>query len=267
MPRSFLQAYGLLMVGLIVVLVVCAPLVTGRDPAAQDFTRQLRAPAFEHLLGTDQFGRDMFTRVLYGGRISILVSLMVVVIGGSVGILVGAVAGYAGGWLDELLMRLADIFLAFPPIVLALVVAGAMGPSLETTAVAIAVAWWPIYARILRGEVLSIREREYVLAAQTLGVPAGRILFGTVLPNSVGALKVVLVLDVGYAMVAAATLSFLGLGISPPTPEWGLMIREALARPSAWWLFLGPGVAIILFVSALNFAGSIATRSDLRAGR
>jgi len=245
----------------VLAMVVGAPLVASYDPLAQDISRQMRPPSSEFLLGTDQFGRDVFARLLHGGRISILISLAVVVLAGLVGIAVGTVSGFAGGWLDEVLMRIVDIFLAFPPILLALVVAGAIGPSLVTTAVAIAVAWWPIYARLIRGQVLAVRHREYVQAARTVGVSEGRILLRTVLPNSVGVLKLVLVLDVGYAMIAAATLSFLGLGLSPPSPEWGLMIREALARPNAWWLFLGPGAAMILFVSALNFAGSIVMRS------
>ena len=260
-PRTLLEAYGVVALTVVLAAVIGAPLLAAYDPVAQDISRQLLPPGPEHLLGTDQFGRDMFARLLFGGRISILISVSIVVLAGLVGIGVGAAAGFAGGWIDETLMRIVDIFLAFPPILLALVVAGAIGPSLGTTAVAIAVAWWPIYARLIRGQVISVRHREFVQAARIVGVSEPRILLRTVLPNSVGVLKLVLVLDVGYAMIAAATLSFLGLGMSPPSPEWGLMIREALARPNAWWLFLGPGAAMILFVSSLNFAGSILTRS------
>ncbi|MFV2044664.1 MAG: ABC transporter permease [Anaerolineales bacterium] len=260
-PQSASEIYGAAVLFVISLIVLAAPLIARNDPLAQDISRQLLPPGSEFLLGTDQFGRDVFARVLYGGRVSIGISISVVVLAGMVGIAVGSIAGFAGGWVDELLMRIAEIFLAFPAILLALVVAGALGPSLRTTAVAIAVAWWAIYARVIRGEILSVREREYVVAARTIGVRSSQILLRTVIPNSLGALKLVMILDIGYAMIAAATLSFLGLGVKPPSPEWGLMIRESLERPSAWWLFVGPGVAIMLFVSSINFAGSVFTRN------
>lgn len=261
-PHGFLEAYGIVMLLAIVLAIFLLPPLLGQQPNLQDLSRQLLPPLSpDHILGTDNLGRDTFSRVLAGGRVSVFMGVLVVTLAGGVGILVGAVAGFAGGAIDELLMRVADVFLAFPSILLALVVAGALGPSLQNGAIAIAIAWWPAYARIVRGQVILMRDRDFVTASRTLGASPSRILFRSVLPNSLGVLKLILVLDVGFAILAAATLSFFGLGVQPPDSEWGLLIRDAMNHPSAWWMTIFPGVAMILFVSALNFAGGIVSRS------
>jgi len=260
-PRSFLEAYGMVAVVIIVVMVVAAPLIAPFDPLEQNVGPPVQAPSASHLLGTDQLGRDEFSRMLFGGRNSLLIAVMVIALAGSFGVLVGAVSGFAGGIVDEVLMRIVDIFLAFPSIMLALVVSAALGPSLENAAISIAVAWWPVYARLIRGQVLVVKEQEFVRASRTLGASPLRLLARVVLPNSLGVMKTVFILDVGYAIIAGSTLGFLGLGVSPPTPEWGSMIRESIQLPNAWWLTLSPGIAIMLFVSGLNFAGAAITRS------
>jgi peptide/nickel transport system permease protein len=260
-PRTFLEAYGMVVVALIVVLVIAAPLIAPYGPLEQNVGPAIQAPSGSHVLGTDQLGRDVFSRMLYGGRNSLLIAVMVIALAGSVGVVVGAISGFAGGIVDEVLMRIVDIFLAFPAIMLALVVSAALGPSLENAAISIAVAWWPVYARLIRGQVIVVKEREFVRASRTLGASPLRLLGRVVLPNSIGVMKTVFILDVGYAIIAGSTLGFLGLGVSLPTPEWGSMIRESIERPDAWWLTLSPGIAIVLFVSALNFAGGVVTRS------
>jgi peptide/nickel transport system permease protein len=260
-PRSFLEGYGMVVVTLIVVLVVAAPLIAPYGPLEQNVGPALQGPSESHLLGTDQLGRDVFSRILYGGRNSLLIAVMVIALAGSVGIVIGAISGFAGRIVDEGVMRIVDIFLAFPSIMLALVVSAALGPSLENAAISIAIAWWPVYARLVRGQVMVVKEREFVRASRTLGAGPLRLLARVVLPNSIGVMKTVFILDVGYAIIAGSTLGFLGLGVSLPTPEWGSMIRESIERPDAWWLTLSPGLAIMLFVSALNFAGAVVTRS------
>jgi peptide/nickel transport system permease protein len=260
-PRTFLEAYGMVVVFFVVVIVVAAPLVAPYDPLAQGVGPAVHGPSASHLLGTDQLGRDVFSRVLYGGRNSLLIAVMVIALAGGFGVLVGAVAGFAGGIVDEVLMRIVDVFLAFPSIMLALVISAALGPSLENAAFSIAIAWWPVYARLIRGQVIVVKEREFVRASRTLGAGPVRLLARVVLPNSIGVMKTVFILDVGYAIIAGSTLGFLGLGVSLPTPEWGSMIRESIQLPDAWWLTLSPGLAIVLFVSALNFAGAAVTRS------
>lgn len=237
------------------------PLVVHLDPYTVDVSRQLLPPDARHLFGTDNLGRDYLARVLHGGRVSVAIAFLVVVLAGVVGSLVGAVSGYFGGLVDEAFMRIADVFLAFPSIMLALVVAGALGPSIQNSAIAIAVAWWPAYARIVRGQVIVVRDREFVLASRTLGASPLRLLFRSVLPNSLGALKLVLLLDVGYAIIAVATLSYFGLGVQAPDAEWGLLIRTAAEVSGGWWMILIPGVAIVLFASAINFAGAGLTRT------
>jgi peptide/nickel transport system permease protein len=260
LPRTFLEGYGLVVIGVMIAAILAAPLLAG-DPIDQDLSVALTGPTADHWLGTDNLGRDIWSRILYGGRNSLLIGVSVILLAGTVGIVYGAVAGFCGGIIDGLMMRVVDIFLSFPAIMLAFLVSAAMGPKIRTVIIAIAVAWWPSYARLIRGQVLVIKQREYVTAARALGAGPMRNLFTTVLPNSFGVMKTILVLDIGYAILAGSTLSFLGLGVSLPTPEWGVMIREALQFPNAWWMVLSPGIALMLFVSAMNFAGGIATRS------
>jgi peptide/nickel transport system permease protein len=228
--------------------------VTRRDgPAA---SRALQPPSAAHWLGTDQLGRDLLSRLVYGARISLVIGLTVVLLAGTLGTLVGIVAGYAGGVTEEGLMRVTDVFLAFPPLILAMAIAGALGPSLTNAIIAIAVVTWAIYARLARGQILSLRKQEFVEAARSVGARPSRILLRHLLPNALAPLLVQASFDMGAAIVSAAGLSFIGFGAQPPTPEWGVMISEGRNFISTEpWLSLFPGIAILLAVGAFNVLG------------
>ena len=259
-PRTFLETYGVVVILLMVTAILAAP-VLAPDPLHQDLPVALTGPSSSHWLGTDNLGRDIWSRILYGGRVSLVIGLFVLLVAGAVGVVYGAISGYVGGMVDAVMMRIVDIFLSFPAIMLALLISAALGPTIRNAIIAIAAAWWPVYARLIRGQVIVVKEREFVTASRALGAGPIRNLFRTVLPNSFGVMKTIFVLDIGYAILAGSTLSFLGLGVSLPTPEWGVMIREALQFPTYWWFILSPGLALLVFVSAINFAGGIATRS------
>lgn len=235
---------------------ILAPFIALADPLAQTLAAQLEPPSAAHWLGTDQLGRDVLSRLLYGARISLVIGLTVVLLAGTFGTLVGLVAGYAGGAVEEGLMRLTDVFLAFPPLILAMAIAGALGPSLTNAIVAIAVVTWAIYARLTRGQVLSLRRREFIEAARSIGASRSRILLRHLLPNALAPLLVQASFDMGAAIVSAAGLSFIGFGAQPPTPEWGVMISEGRNFISTEpWLSLFPGLAILLAVGAFNVLG------------
>jgi ABC-type dipeptide/oligopeptide/nickel transport systems, permease components len=226
------------------------------NPTDQILTLRLMPPSLEHWLGMDQLGRDILSRLLYGAQISLIVGLTVVGSAGIFGTLVGLVAGYVRGIAEELLMRLTDIFLAFPPLILAMAIAGALGPSLNNAMVAIAVVTWPVYARLVRAQVLSLREREFIVAARSVGASTPRILFRHLLPNTLAPILVQASFDMGGAILAAAGLSFIGFGARPPTPEWGVMISEGSKFFSTQpWLSFFPGLAILLTVTAFNLIG------------
>jgi peptide/nickel transport system permease protein len=225
-------------------------------PSATDLSLTLAPPSASHLMGTDELGRDVFARVVAGARVSIEVALLVVLIGLVVGTLVGVVAGFSGGLVDEALMRVTDLFLAFPALILAAAIAATIGRSLQATVVALAIVWWPWYARLARGQVLSLREQEYVLAARGLGASRLRLMFRTILPNVVPTVTVQGAADIGYAMLSTAGLSFLGLGAQPPTPEWGSMILQSLSyQPMAWWYATFPGLALTVTAFGFNLLG------------
>jgi peptide/nickel transport system permease protein len=241
---------------------VAAPLVAPFDPLEQDIGQRLREPGWQdeqgrvHPLGTDHLGRDILSRVVFGSRIALLVGLAAVVISGVLGMLIGLVAGYFGGRLDDFLMRLADIQLAFPFILLAIAVIGVLGPSLRNIIIVIGVSSWVVYARVVRGEVLSIREREYVHAAVALGSRPWRVLMTHVLPNTFTPWLVVATLDMARVIVIESALSFLGLGVQPPTPTWGGMLADGRVYLStAWWLATFPGLAILVTVLGINLLG------------
>ncbi|HEX6288326.1 MAG TPA: nickel transporter permease [Herpetosiphonaceae bacterium] len=233
-----------------------APWLSPADPLAQNVVAGLRPPSAEHLLGTDKLGRDLLSRMLYGARISLLVGVAVVTLAGGLGTLLGLVAGYAGGWIDEALMRLTDIFFAFPALILAMAIAGALGPSLQNALIAISVVSWPVYARLIRGQVLSLKQQEFIQAARTLGVPEWRIILRHLLPNTLAPLLVQTSFDMGAAITAVAGLSFIGFGAQPPTPEWGVMISEGRNYiTTQWWLSTIPALAILLVVGGFNLLG------------
>jgi peptide/nickel transport system permease protein len=229
---------------------------TPYDPLELNVLDRLEPPSPAHLMGTDHLGRDIFSRVLAATHVAAEVALIVLVIAFAVGILVGLAAGLAGGVVDEILMRLTDLFLAFPALILAAAITFALGASLQTTMLALAVVYWPWYARITRGQVLSLREREFIVAARTMGAGRMRLMFRTLLPNVAPILLVQVTLDVGYVMLSTAGLSFLGLGAQPPTPEWGSMILASLPyQPDAWWYAAFPGLALALTALGFNLIG------------
>jgi len=254
--RNPLNVAGLAVVLALAAGALLAPLIAPADPLAQTLAARLEPPSAAHWLGTDQLGRDLLSRLLYGARISLVIGLTVVMLAGIFGTLVGLVAGYAGGFTEEGLMRLTDVFLAFPPLILAMAIAGALGPSLTNAIIAIAVVTWAVYARLARGQILSLRKQEFIEAARSVGVPRSRILLRHLLPNALAPLLVQASFDMGAAIVSAAGLSFIGFGAQPPTPEWGVMISEGRNFISTEpWLSLFPGLAILLAVGAFNVLG------------
>jgi peptide/nickel transport system permease protein len=235
---------------------VLAPLLAPYDPLVQDLASRLRPPSAEHWLGTDSLGRDIASRILYGARISLIIGVVVVTVAGVVGTAIGLVAGYAGGLVDEALMRLTEVFLAFPALILAMAIAGALGPSLTNAIIAIAAVTWAVYARLVRGQILSLRQREFVEAARAIGASRTRIVVRHLLPNALAPLMIQASFDLGSSIIAAAGLSFIGFGAQPPTPEWGVMISEGRNYISTQpWLSLFPGLAILLAVGSFNLLG------------
>jgi peptide/nickel transport system permease protein len=254
--------FGLMVVTVVVLAAVFAPLISPFDPLAQDISQRLKEPGWQdaqgrvHPLGTDHLGRDILARVIYGSRIALLVGLAAVLISGILGMAIGLVAGYFGGKVDDVLMRLADVQLAFPFILLAIAVIGVLGPNLRNIIVVIGVSSWVVYARVVRGEVLSIREREFVQAAIALGGGSTRILVRHILPNAFTPWLVVATLDMARVVVLESALSFLGLGVQPPTPTWGGMLADGRVYLStAWWLATFPGLAILVTVLGINLFG------------
>jgi peptide/nickel transport system permease protein len=254
--RSPLNVVALGLIALFALCAVFAPLLAPYDPLEQALGSRLQPPSPQHWLGTDQLGRDITSRLLYGARISLLIGTVVVASAGIFGTFIGLVAGYAGGFVDEALMRLTEIFLAFPALILAMAIAGALGPSLTNAIIAIAAVTWAIYARLARGQILSLRRREFVEAAQGIGASQLRIILRHLLPNALAPLMIQASFDMGSAIIAAAGLSFIGFGAQPPTPEWGVMISEGRNYISTQpWLSLFPGLAILLAVGSFNLLG------------
>jgi len=254
-----LMTAGALIVLLIAVVAVFAPLLVPYPADAGSATHPeiaLQAPSAAHLFGTDQVGRDVFSRVLYGARVSPLVALFVLLIACAVGVPLGVAAGYFGGVPDDIIMRVTDVFLAFPPLLLSLAFVAVLPPSLTSLTIAIAITWWPWYARLIRGQAASVAGRPYVEACRALGIPRWRILLRHVLPNSVTPLIVQVSLDAGGVILTTSALSFLGLGAQDPVPEWGLMVAEGENYfTTQWWLVTYPGLAILLTALAFNLLG------------
>jgi len=269
----WLRRYGLAATGGAIVLawVLVAIFATALAPWPHeqvDVTRRLLPPSAEHWLGTDLLGRDVFSRLLVGARISLVAGIVVVVVGGLVGTLIGGIAAYAGGRAEEWMMRATDLVMCFPPIILAMAIAAALGIGVTNTILAMLVVWWPKFARLARSLVLVQRNQEYVEAAHVLGFGPSRILFRHIVPNAVGPLVVLLTLDVGTAILTFAGLNFLGLGVIPPTPEWGAMVSEGRELVEQWWVATFPGVAILTVVIGFNFLGDgIRDRLDPKSRR
>ncbi|GAA5532242.1 ABC transporter permease [Deinococcus aluminii] len=247
---------GAALVLLFLFLAIAAPLVAPYDPIQQDFLRPTQPPNPQHWLGTDQYGRDLLSRVIYGARTALLAVLvadgLALVLGGFLGLL----AGYYRGWVDSVLMRVMDVLLAFPYLLLALIIVAGLGPSLLNAMIAIGIVYTPQYARLIRGQVLSVRELEYVQSARALGANDARVMLRHVLPNSVIALVVLATLQAGTVIVETAALSFLGLGAQPPTPDWGAILADGQSYfLTAWWIATFPGLAILLVVLGFNLLG------------
>lgn len=242
---------------LLVVLAVAAPLVTPYDPATQDYDASLAGPSLDHPLGTDLTGRDIFSRLVFGARASLLVGTVAVGLAMLAGVPLGSIAGYTErAWLDESIMRAMDVIISVPALVLGLALVGAMGASLRNVIIVIAIVYSPQYARVIRGQVLSVKEEEYVEAARNTGIGDGTLLAKHVLPNSFAPVLVQATYHVATAIIIEASLSFLGLGVQPPRPTWGVMISDGRGYlPEAWWISVFPGLAIMVTVLAFNLLG------------
>jgi peptide/nickel transport system permease protein len=247
---------GLVVLALLVVAALIAPYVTSFDPIALSPRDRLQPPGPEHWFGTDAFGRDIFTRVMYGGRTSLQVGFVAVIISSLIGVTLGLLGGYFGGMVDQVVSRIVDVMLAFPGLLLALAIVAILGPNLINAMIAVGISASPNYARITRGAVLQIKELAFVEAAQQSGARSWRIILQHVFPNVLGPIVVVATLGVANAIIAGAALSFLGLGAEPPTPEWGLMLSDGRAYlRHAWWITTFPGLAIMVTVLAINLVG------------
>jgi peptide/nickel transport system permease protein len=257
---QLLLANRMAVIGALVVLAwilaaLLAPIVAPYDPVDQQVRQRLQGPSAAHILGVDGLGRDVFSRLLYGGRVSMPVAAVVVVLATVFGTLYGGLAGFAGKWVDDGAMRIVDMVLAFPSLILAMAIAAALGPSIQNSMLALLLVWWPPYARVARGQVLSLKHRDFVVAARALGMSEWRILVRHLLPNSVAPALVLTTMDFGNAIIITAALSFLGLGAVPPTPEWGAMVAEGRELIQQWWISTFPGVAIFSVAMACNFIG------------
>jgi peptide/nickel transport system permease protein len=246
---------GLLVVLAWVFVAVFAPWLAPLEPLKQTVSDRLQPPNATYLMGTDELGRDIFSRVLYGSRITIPAGLAVIILDGILGLLIGAIAGYLGGIWDEIMMRVTELFMAFPTIILAMAVTAALGPSLINAVIALVIVRWPDYARLTRGLIIEAKTAQYVEAARGLGARHPYVLFKTLLPNSVAPAIVYGSLDMGNAILLFAGLSFLGLGPEPASPEWGRMISIGIDFFDQWWMWLFPGLAIASLVMAFNFIG------------
>jgi peptide/nickel transport system permease protein len=254
--ESPLNVLSLVIITVFLILCVGGNVLAPYHPNETNASDRLLAPSWEHPFGTDEIGRDILSRVMSGARYSLGIAVLILVIAIPVGTLVGVVAGYAGGLVDELLMRLTDIFLAFPAIILAMAIAAALGPNLRNTVIALTAVYWPWYARLVRGQILQIKEQDYVEAGRALGASTPRLVLRHILPNSVAPIIIQGTIDVGFAVLATSSLSFIGLGAQPPTPEWGTMITGSRDFfRVAWWYFTFPGIALMLTVVGFNLLG------------
>lgn len=256
--RHRLAMAGLVILGAMVILAVFAPLFTRYSPIELNLAAMSQPPSADHWLGTDTTGRDVWARILYGGRVSLSVGLVAVTISTLIGILIGGLAGYAGGWVDMLLMRFTDMVMTFPSLVIIITVAAVLGPSIYNTMLVIGILTWTGTARLVRGQFLSLREQQFVLAARSIGVEPRAIMLRHLLPNVLSSITVAATFGMASAILQEASLSFLGLGVQAPTPSWGNMLRDAQTLSileGMPWLWLAPGIMIALAVLSINFIG------------
>ena len=246
---------GIAIVGVFVTMAVAPWLFTSLDPAGLNLEARLMPPSAAHWLGTDATGNDVYTRIVYGSRTTLGTVIAVLAIASLFGIAIGSLSGYAGGWLDGLLMRTTDVFLAFPPLILALATNAVLGRGLRQTVFAVAFLWWPAYARLVRGQILALREQEFVESARVIGASRFRII-RHMIPNVIDPVIVRISLDAGFVALTAASLSYLGLGAQPPTPEWGRMVAEGqMFLLDQWWVAAFPGIVLFVLVVGFNLIG------------
>ena len=252
---NYLFTFGVIICLFWIIMAIIAPFVAPYDPVVQDLTLRLKAPSAAHIFGTDNFGRDIFSRVIYGGRYSLLAGCLTVVIAGCIGTIYGAIAGYVGGAVDNVMMRLSEMILSFPSLILAMIINAVMGSNLFNTMFALVIVAWPSYARVMRSVVLSVRENEYVTASEALGASRSRILLKEIIPNSITSVLIMATTDIGNQILMFSTLSFLGLGSAPPTPEWGMMVSDGVQYFNKFWVAGFPGLAIFTMAVGANFIG------------
>lgn len=257
--KNPLSAAALIVLAILVLSAIFAPFII---PYPQDIadeariTEKLQPPSAEHWFGTDELGRDVFSRVVYGGRISLTAAFLAVGLALVIGVPLGAIAGAYGGKIDNLIMRITDVFLSFPPLLLAIALVAIMGKGLVNACLATVIAWWPWYTRLVRGQAISIKERVFIQAAETIGTPTWKIILKHILPNCLSPVIVQASMDIGGIILTVAGLSFLGLGASAPQPEWGLMISTGRTYfPDMWWYCIFPGIAIFITVLCFNILG------------
>jgi peptide/nickel transport system permease protein len=251
-----LSLLGILFIGILLFTGILAPLLAPYDPIEISPDRRLTPPNSANWLGTDEVGRDILSRIIHGARISLEIGITIVFLAAAIGLIIGLISGYFGGVWDQTLMRFTDIFMSFPTLILAIAMTAALGPSLFNSVLAMIIVWWPIYARLIRSEVLAVKEKEYIRAIRALGANPFKIIFFHVLPNTIDVVVIRASIDFGNAVMFCAALSFIGLGAQPPQPEWGAMVttgRDYLR--DAWWLVTFPGLAIFLTVMGFNLFG------------
>ena len=254
--RSFLAKIGIAIISFILIVAIFAPVIAPNSPTDTNLIDRLKPPSPTHPFGTDHVGRDILSRIIFGSRISLRIGVIVVSLGLTIGTLLGLIGGYAGGTTDAVIMRIADMFLSFPPLILAMALAASLGPNIENVILALAIIWWPRYARLARSKAISLREDDFVMAAHSVGASAFHIIRRHIFPNSISPLLIQASLELGSVILLAATLSFIGFGAQPPTPEWGAMAssgREYIRM--AWWYPTFPGLAIFMTVIGFNLLG------------
>ncbi|MDF0601706.1 ABC transporter permease [Psychromarinibacter sp. C21-152] len=254
--RSPTSAFGLVVLAILILTAIFAPLLATHDPYVQDLQNTLQRPGNGHLFGTDELGRDIYSRLVYGSRITLTIIFLVTIVVGPIGLLVGTVSGYFGGWWDTVLMRITDIFLSFPSLILSLAFVAALGPSLNNAIIAISLTAWPPIARLARAETLTFRAADYISAARLQGASATRIIWKSIMPMCLPSVMIRLTLNMATVILTAAGLGFLGLGAQPPLPEWGAMIATGRRYMiDHWWLVTFPGLAILAVSLAFNLLG------------
>ncbi|KPX77676.1 Dipeptide ABC transporter permease DppC [Pseudomonas amygdali pv. photiniae] len=254
--RNPMTLAGLIVIGTLMIVALFAPWIATHDPLAQDLSAALRMPGAQNWFGTDEYGRDVFSRLVYGSRITLYIVMLVTVIVGPIGLLIGTVSGYFGGWVDSLFMRITDIFISFPSLVLALAFIAALGPGLEHAVIAIALTAWPPIARLARAETLSLRNADFVVAVKLQGASAVRVIGRHIIPMCLSSVIIRLTMNMASIILTAAALGFLGLGAQAPLPEWGAMISSGRRYMlESWWLVAAPGATIMLVSLAFNLLG------------